>query len=238
MTGDFNGDGWGEYAEHDPSTGEFRIHLNRKDGSFDANTWGGGTTCTFDPAINNGSPCEVFVADFTGDGYADFADREPATGQVFVHANNKDGTFAPAPSSPSFVTCVDCDVMIADFTGDRYADFANRDPSLGTFSVHENLRDGTFGQSTWGFGHTCTVDVFAATPESPCDVVVGDVTGDGLADVIARSPAAGIMYLHPNTGPAEAGAPPWDISEDSGYCPLSWTACSKAACEILGHPFP
>jgi hypothetical protein len=238
LVGDFNGDGWGEYAEHDPTSGDFRIHVNQKDGTFAAGIWGGGTTCAFDPSANDGSPCEVFVADFTGDGYADFADREPATGRVFVHANNKDGTFAPPPAFPSFVSCVDCNILIADFTGDGYADYADHDPTLGSFYIHANQHDGTFARPSWGFGHTCLVDVFSPTAGAPCDVVVGDLNGDGLADVIARSPSAGNMFLHENLGPAAGGQQPWDVSEDSGNPQLSWTACAGPACELLGHRFP
>ena len=43
-----------------------------------------------------GSGWETVVADFTGDRYADYADRNLATGEMWIHENLRNGTFAEA----------------------------------------------------------------------------------------------------------------------------------------------
>jgi hypothetical protein len=99
LLGDFDGDGWADYAEHAPSTGHFEIHRNLRNGMFSSAVWGSGTTCTLDRSAGDGSPCEVHVADFNGDGFADFADHDPSTAQTFIHYADQHGV-SPMPERP------------------------------------------------------------------------------------------------------------------------------------------
>jgi hypothetical protein len=238
MVGDFTGDGFADYADHDPSTGSFRIHANRHDGTFDSAVWGSGVTCVTDTSAPEPlSPCEVIVADFTGDGFVDYGDREPSSGNIYIHENRKNGSFAGAGINwgvaygGGLKDGLDVDSLLADFTGDGFADYADHRTVTGAFFIHENYRDGSFAPLgvNWGVGHTC-----ASAPDAPCDVLVGDFNGDGRADFSRRSPTSGIVVVHINTGhPAGASEP--DVSEDTDPTWATFTTCREPDCEILGH---
>ena len=168
QTGDFTGDRFADYADHDIASGAFFVHANLTNGTFAGvgNNWGTGTTCTVDGGSGSAkTPCDVMVGDFTGDGYADYADHEPSTGLFYVHENLRNGRFAGAGINwGTGRTCTrdassgkPCAVLVGDFTGDGYADYADREPSTGHFFVHENLRNGRFAGAgiNWGTGRTC-----------------------------------------------------------------------------------
>jgi hypothetical protein len=112
---------------------------------------------------------------------------EPSTGRKFIHLNNKDGTFLPAGISPDFVSCIGCDLLVADFTGDGYADYADRNPYGGLIYIMENPRVGPWTRTAWGYAERCADDSQAGRA-APCDVLVGDFTGDGLLTSLSGPP--------------------------------------------------
>ncbi len=216
-TGDFTGDGYADYADHVLSTGGFYVHENYRDGTFApwGVGWGSGQTCT-------GPDCEVLVGDFTGDGYADYADHILSTGGFYVHENYRDGTFAPwGVGWGSGQTCTGsgCEVLVGDFTGDGYADFADRTILTGEFVVHANLRNGTFSTAAWGGGTNCgSLD---------CETLVGDFTGDGYADYADHSLSTGAFWVHENY--RDGTFAPWGVGWGSGQ------TCTGPGCVVLGY---
>ena len=79
----FNGDALADYAEQYQNGGshnDFYVHINQGGGYFNASSWGFGyARATAD--------YEVLLADFTGDGWADFANVKKSTGQFWLHRN-------------------------------------------------------------------------------------------------------------------------------------------------------
>jgi hypothetical protein len=219
LVGDFNGDGYSDYADHDLNSGTFYVHLNQKNGTFTGagNNYAVATTCA-------GSDCDVFVADFTGDGYADYADHSASTGQTWIHANLRNGTFAPAGTNwgtPTTCAGSTCNVLVADFTGDGYADYADHDLASGNFWIHANLHNGTFAAAgtNWGTGTTCG--------NRDCTVLVGDFTGDGYADYADHDTSSGEFWIHENlrNGKFNGAGTNWGTG----------TTCFGDNCGLLGQ---
>jgi hypothetical protein len=108
------------------------------------------------------SPYAVVVADFNGDGKADLA----ASGSILL--GNGDGTFQSLGTYPIGPTWL----VVADFNGDGKADLA----SAGVVLLGNG--DGTFQ-------NPLTYSIGDAYPLST--IAVGDVNGDGYADISAFS---------------------------------------------------
>jgi hypothetical protein len=199
---DFNGDGYADYAEHTLSTGVFRIFLGARGGAFTAS--GTGIACA------PGSPpaCDVMLGDFDGDGLADYAEHDPASGVFEIHRNTGALAFDASVWGRG-QTCTTeqapCGALVADLTGDGFVDFADYSVMTGTFTIHENKHDGTFAPpgSRWG-GPNVTGCGITAT----CQVVVANVDGDRFADYIALNTSGqgsvpiarggGEYYVHSN----------------------------------------
>jgi hypothetical protein len=124
----------------------------------------------------DGTSCDVFVGDFDGDHYADFANHDPSIngiGAFQIYRNQHDGTFGTVPFSTGTTCTVEvptgspCEVLVADVTADGYADFAERERSSGKLFIHSNLRDGASHAST-RIGPSCPpAEMRRATRFSP-----------------------------------------------------------------------
>jgi hypothetical protein len=170
--GDFNGDGILDLALANPfnSGGTVSVLLGNGDGSFQTPQ-----TYAVDP-----NPVSVAAADLNGDGVLDLVVASAGSAAnpgstVDVLLGNGDGTFQGAQSyaagpSPSFVA-------VADFNGDGIPDLAVADGGValqpgGAVSVLLGNGDGTFQ----------TAQTYAV-PSGAYVVAVGDVNGDGIADL-------------------------------------------------------
>jgi len=143
LIGDFNADGFADFADHNVVNGRFYIHLNDKHGAFEAANWGIGYTS--DDPVNY----ETLVADFDGDGYTDFADRHRSSGTFYVHRNRTDGTFDSANWTIGTSTAGDgWTTLVGNFTGhhmdERQADYADWNTRTGELWVHRQFPRGTF----------------------------------------------------------------------------------------------
>ena len=154
LVGDFNGDSKADIASRDLLTGEIMFYYQVQG------------PCTFSkqqtPAGRTmvGPGWRIFIGDFNGDGYADYADHHMESGYFWVHPNLRNGTFtafgdnwAIGRTMPNLQNG-EWTVLIGDFTGDGYADFADFHRPSGTFWVHENYRNGAFSPFgvNWGWG--------------------------------------------------------------------------------------
>jgi hypothetical protein len=238
MVADFTGDGFADYADRDRKTGQFWVHANRTHGGFDSANWGTGQTGTG----------TVLVADFTGDGYADFADLD-SHGVMSIHENfgylGSPAHFG-APNNKWFVKTVgSTDVLVGDFNGDKFADYAVLNTRTGFYDIHLNLGTSLvftswggmmyvpqgFSDSAWSAFPACSLH---ATGE--CQTLIGDFNGDQLADWADQDLATGVFKVHLNRGIDNTVQP----ARGAGFASAvfeSGRACVPTA-HLDGTPFP
>ena len=80
---------------------------------------------------------------------------------------------------------------VHDVTGDRVNDLMMRTAATGETAVYPGRGDGTFDASVRSTRRWAGTDLFAGP---------GDVTGDSVADVVARDAATGSLTLYPGRG--------------------------------------
>jgi hypothetical protein len=173
--GDFNGDGHLDVVvtgSDNNGNGRVSILLGNGDGTFQA-------AQNFPVGIYPGS---VAVGDFNGDGRLDVVvtgSDNNGNGRVSILLGNGDGTFQAAQNFPAAGTYPGS-VVAGDFNGDGRLDLAvaaNQGSSLqGTVSILLGNGDGTF-QAAQNF----------PVGSYPSSVVVGDVNGDGVPDLVVTS---------------------------------------------------
>ncbi|MDY0171020.1 MAG: FG-GAP-like repeat-containing protein, partial [Thermoguttaceae bacterium] len=83
------------------------------------------------------------------------------------------------------------DIMVGDFTGNGVDDIAGRIVSTGDWWLAVNNGDGTFTNQRWGRWNTNVT--FS-------DIMVGDFTGDGKADIVGRAVNSGDWWVARSTG--------------------------------------
>ena len=172
-SGDFNADGRVDLLVRNPTTGNWRL-LASTGGSFAASTVAG-TWPT------NVAWTDIVQGDFDGDGGADVAGRDSATGAWTVSRGTPTG-FETHVWGRMNATIPWQGVRAADFDGDGRADIIARNPVNGNWrlwtSDGSSLRLGEI-RATWAAGTVWT------------DITVGDFDADRRADIAARDPASG-----------------------------------------------
>jgi len=156
------------------------------------------------------NPEQVAVGDLDGDGKADLAVANWASSTVSVFRNTSvgDGTVSYAPKQDFATATNPISISIADLDGDGKADLAvaarnsdaisvllNTSPSVGTIS-YAPKQDFT-------------------TAQKPVYVSIGDLDGDGRADLVASSELDGTVSVLRNTsiGPGSISyAPKTDLA--------------------------
>ena len=121
-------------------------------------------------------PVAVAVGDFNGDGKADLAVANSASGSnnISVLLGKGDGSFATAVSYPAHSGPTA--VAVGDFNGDGKPDLAVVNQSSDDVSILIGDGNGTFQPP-----------VDYATPAGPSSVMVTDVNGDGVEDLVVTT---------------------------------------------------
>ncbi len=148
---------------------------------------------TFQPAKNykvGVNPYTLAVADFAGDGIPDIVTSNRGDNTVTVLLGNGDGTFGTGETFPTGTT--PRTVAVGDFTGDGNVDIVTANLGDDTATVLLGRGDGTFS-----FG---SQQASPAPPLAPFQVVVADLTDNGIPDIItANRPDNSVSVLLGNS---------------------------------------
>jgi FG-GAP-like repeat/Bacterial Ig-like domain (group 3) len=206
-TADLNGDGRPDLIAVICASESLEILLGNGDGTF---------TQKSAPNVG-GCPSSVTVGDFNGDGIPDLAValNTNATGVSSVVAiliGNGDGTFTQKTESPA-VGDNPLSIATGDFNGDGILDLAVANSFVdsgqpGTVTVLLGKGDGTFTPTA----------VSPAVGVLPYSVAVGDVNGDGKADLVTANVGSNTFSVLLGNGDGTFAAP---LSPAAGTDPIS-----------------
>jgi hypothetical protein len=199
--GDFTGDGFADFADHDTSAKRFWVHRNLQNGSFDTGNWAIGDL------VNGVTPSDwdVLVADFDGDGLADFADLHVPTSQAWVHRNLGNGSFDTANWAwGQGRSGADWELLAGDFDGDGRADLIEHQLSTGLLWVLRSQVSG--GANVFLPAYGSEIGHSVVGPD--WKVIVADFTGDGKADIADLHIPSNRFWIHANV--------PWTTTYSPG----------------------
>lgn len=154
LAADVTGDGYADIIEHQMSTGLLFVRRNKGQNPTQVSSWFEPMGAPLGRAFV-GTNWRLVVADFNGDGRADFADVYTPTNDFWVHRNL--GGTSPKFSGADwgygngYGNEPTWKLLVGDFTGDGYADFADMWLPSGHFWIHPGGPGGTFG-GDWGWG--------------------------------------------------------------------------------------
>jgi FG-GAP-like repeat/FG-GAP repeat len=178
-TGDFNGDGNLDLVTD--SWAENRLEILFGDGK------GGFITPGSYVAVGKHPYQRVRVADLIGDGKADIVSPNLEGDNVTILLSDGKGGFRQPPGSP--FPCGDSpfNVAIGDVNGDGIPDLAivNSPSSTADRTGQDGLTI-LLGDGRGGFARMAGSPF--VTPKRPNMVAIGDINGDGVADVVVSNP--------------------------------------------------
>ena len=199
---DFDGDGWADFAEQEPSIGQLNVYRNRV-ASFDTVAF----VTLNPPFMPHGNPnWEVLFADINGDGLADMIHRDKSNGEMYFYYQKNSNFQTPAdlhisaydgvnpctspPDTSSWRT------YFADVNGDGKADFILFNTATGDIGVH--LNNGA-GFSAWDDLTQKGVGVSQTTSPN-FRTYFADFNGDGKVDVANVDFTKMMVFVHLNEG--------------------------------------
>ncbi|MEU0587478.1 trypsin-like serine protease [Streptomyces sp. NPDC006132] len=137
----------------------------------------------------------ITPGDVTGDYLPDLLSVDSA-GVLWIYPGKGNGTFAPRVKVGSGWNQYNSVRGHGDFTGDGKTDLIARSKTGGYIYLYK----GTGKAGTGAFSGRIKVRTWSSTTYNAFDAV-GDITGDGKADFLARTPG-GTLYLYKGTGKA------------------------------------
>lgn len=177
---DVTGDGFPDAFARVASSGALWFYPGTRGGAFNApksvgTGWG----------ILNwiGSPGDV-----TGDGIPDLYGRESTSGVLWLYPISRNGVAAGRRAVGSGWNTLDLVVTPGDVTGDGIPDLYGRNSISGNLQFYAGITGGSFAPPVTVNAGWHSVDVV---------VGVGDVTKDGVPDLIARDQSGGTLTLYP-----------------------------------------
>ncbi|MEU6088114.1 trypsin-like serine protease [Streptomyces sp. NPDC047085] len=205
LTTDLNRDGYQDYVYRVSSTGDvywdhFVLNSARTDGSWaSTKIFSGWKTRTR----------IITPGDLTGDYKPDVLSVDSG-GTLWLYPGNGNGTFGTRVSVGPGWSQYNSVRGHGDFTGDGRADLLARKSSTGDLYLYKGT-----GKSGSGAFSTRIKVRSAWTGYNAFDAV-GDVSGDGKADFLARTPG-GTLYLYKGTGKATSEIFATRISVGTGF---------------------
>ena len=137
------------------------------------------------------APNSVVVGDFNGDGKLDMALVDQGNNTVSVFLGNSDGTFQAPVVTSSLGTGTATYAAAADFNKDGKLDLVIGDGSSNHVVVLLGNGNGSFQAAR---------SLSFPGAQAGFDVAVGDFNGDGIVDIAASSPQAGVVNIFLGVG--------------------------------------
>ncbi|HEX6149388.1 FG-GAP-like repeat-containing protein [Nocardioides sp.] len=129
-------------------------------------------------------------SNLAGSAHPDLLVRRASDSRVFVLRTGGLSSLGRAVVSKGLAADSDAVVTSPDLTGDRFGDLLVRRTD-GTTLVHPGNGAGGYGASVRTISGLAGLDLLTA---------VGDVTGDGRNDLVARNPGNGRLFVYPGKG--------------------------------------
>ncbi len=213
--GDFNGDGLPDLAVTNYNSDNISVLLNT--------TTPGAVSPTFSSSVNFATgvnPYSVSISDMNGDGKLDLVVANSSSNTVSVLLN----TTAPGAASPAFTSKADfnvgscpASVSICDLNGDGKPDLAVANSWDNNVSVLLNTT--APGASVPSFSSKTDF----TTGSFPSSVSIGDMNGDGMADLAVVNGSSNSISVLLNTASPGAATPSFASKTDfnTGSLPYS-----------------
>lgn len=187
--GDFNHDGYVDAVIARYANNSAAIALNKKDGTFALNT--GYAVSASNYSVGTAS---VAVGDLNGDGYLDVVTLSYYEHVASILLNNQAGAFAPfvAYATNAYPIALAVADVNRDGSPDLVVAHSNGTPATSSIGVLLNKKDGTFAP---------LVAYLTGGNSRIAGVAVGDVNGDGYADIAtgyADSNGVGVLLNQKN----------------------------------------
>ena len=151
------------------------------------------------------------IGDFTGDGKPDLVALQKSNGTLYLYPGNGAGGLRARTALKSGWSGMDRVVGVGDMTLNGIPDLVVRQASTGTLYLYPGYANGALGtRVTIGTGWN-TLWLFAG---------VGDMTGDGVPDLVTRatSTSGGGLWLYPGLttgklGPRRSIGTGWQVMD-------------------------
>ncbi|MQA77577.1 MAG: hypothetical protein GEV10_03685 [Streptosporangiales bacterium] len=194
-TGDVTGDGKADLVARDPGadSGSFRLYAH--DGATASNPWAS--------SVASGGAWDfadaLLLGDVTGDGRPDVVARDPAAADGTLWVYPHDGATSGNPWTGRFAAGTGWNeyrtLLLGDVTGDGRPDLLARQQAAASGTLLVYRHTGAASGNPW-----TAPPVWAGTGWNLATaMMLGDVTGDDNADIVARD-GAGSLWVYPHNG--------------------------------------